>query len=107
MAQATGAKPAAKPATEVQIVGQGTLAVNGLPFLLVSSGSEPGRVHVVAYAYQGVYLGSRIHCDCVAASWGKSCRHVLVAREWLAEFERKQRDTAPLRRSNEPFSLMK
>ncbi len=68
----------------VRVLGQGTLAGSGLPFLLVTSGSEPGRVHVVAYAYEGAFVGSRAQCDCIAASYGKSCKHVLVARAWLA-----------------------
>lgn len=93
-----------KAADLPRILGQGTLATSGLPFVLVSSSSEPGRVHVVAYAYEGV---SRIICDCRAASFGRTCKHVLVALEWLAAYERKQRDEAPLRRSNAPFSIWK
>src|SRR5690348_2101358 len=68
----------------VQVIGQGTLASSGLPFLLVTSATELGRVHVCAYAYEGAFVGSRMTCDCVAASFGKSCKHVLVARAYLA-----------------------
>ena len=92
-------------AAPVKIVGQGTLAgQHGLPFVLVSSSSEFGRVHVVCYCYEGV---SRVQCDCMAAQYGKSCKHALLAQEWLCEFARKKRDCAPLRRNQKPFSLMK
>ena len=68
-----------------RIVGQGTLSgASGLPFVLVTSSSEPGRVHVVAYSYEGAYVGARMHCDCVAASYGKHCRHAQLVSEWLA-----------------------
>lgn len=69
----------------VRIVRRGTLAENGLPFVLVSSSSEPGRVHCVAYAYEDVYVGARIHCDCAAASYGRGCSHVRLVMAWLAE----------------------
>jgi hypothetical protein len=93
-------------APSVRIVGQGTMTPErgGYPFVLVSSASEPSRVHRVVYLYEGV---TRVLCDCTAASYGRSCKHALVALEFLHEFERKQRDTAPVRRSNKPFSLMK
>lgn len=70
----------------MRIVGQGTLAVaqGGLPFVLVSSASEPGRVHVVSYSYEGAYVGARMHCDCVVASYGKHCRHAQLVADWLA-----------------------
>ena len=67
----------------VRVVGQGTLLEGGLPFLLVSSASELGRAHVVVYRYEGCFVGSRAQCDCMAAQFGKACKHVLVAREWL------------------------
>ncbi len=112
---------------ELRIVGRGTLAESGLPFLHVSSSSEPGRVHCVAYVYEGAYVGSRIHCDCVASSYGRNCKHVRLVVAWLAEQMTSApltvspppttspdppsppdaRDTAILRRSNQPFSLMK
>jgi hypothetical protein len=128
-AQAVNA-PAAAPV--VKVIGQGTLLGSGLPFLLVTSGSELGRAHVVAYAYEGAFVGSRAQCDCMAAQFGKSCKHVLVAREWLAATTPKMEqapvaadtvshatpsakyrqsshpgDTALMRRSNRPFSLLK
>jgi len=68
----------------VKVIGQGTLEGNGYPFLLVTSASELGRVHVCAYSYEGVEVGSRMTCDCMAGQFGKSCKHVLVARAWLA-----------------------
>lgn len=80
----------------VRIVGRGTLAENGLPFVLVSSSSEPGRVHCVAYAYEGTYVGARIHCDCLAASYGRGCKHVGLVTAWLAE----QMERAPLSASS-------
>lgn len=112
---------------ELRIVGRGTLAESGLPFLLVSSLSEPGRVHCVAYAYEGAYVGSRLHCDCAAASYGRHCKHMRLVMAWLAEqmvsaplavspppstspdtpSRPDARETAILRRSNQPFSLMK
>lgn len=69
-----------------RIVGQGKLAgaQGGLPFVLVTSASEPGRVHVVSYSYEGAYVGARMHCDCVAASYGKHCRHAQLVADWLA-----------------------
>ena len=113
----------------VKVIGQGTLLGSGLPFLLVTSGSELGRAHVVAYAYEGVFVGSRCQCDCMAAQFGKSCKHVLVAREWLqaqtvkleqgadvvshappaSQYRQSSHpgDTALMRRSNRPFSLLK
>lgn len=110
--------------TKCQIVGRGTLAGNGLPFLLVSSASEPGRVHVVCWAYEGADICTRVHCDCVAASYGKGCRHVRLVLAWLIEqmtfapvrekshepIEPEPADakeTAILRRNQEPFSLLK
>ena len=132
LAQAANA-PVVAPT--VKVIGQGTLLESGLPFLLVTSGSELGRSHVVAYAYEGAFVGSRAQCDCTAAQFGKACRHVLVAREWLAQTTPKIEqgadtvshatcetpaakmakyrqsshpgDTALPRRSNRPFSLMK
>lgn len=118
------ARAAQVVAEEVRIVGRGTMAGNGLPFLLVSSASEPGRVHCVAYAYEGAYIGARIHCDCVAASYGKGCKHVRLVTAWLLEQMANAplssppsapsqpepadaRETAILRRSQEPFQLMK
>lgn len=102
MAQAKVAAPA-----EVQIVGRGTLALTGLPFLLVSSSSEPGRAHVVCYAYEGAYVGSRIHCDCTAATYGRQCKHVRLVALWLAE----QMAKAPLHETllnrQRPFSMMR
>src|SRR5690348_12216339 len=107
MAQAATARVAAKRATKaatqaqvrqasnapvaapvVKVIGQGTLLGSGLPFLLVTSASELGRAHVCAYAYQGVEVGSRMQCDCMAGQFGRMCKHVLVAREWLALEER-------------------
>lgn len=84
MATATAAKTQTADAPAVRVIGQGTLSGSGYPFLLVSSASEFGRVHVCAYAYEGAFVGSRMTCDCVAAQYGKSCKHVLVARAWLA-----------------------
>ena len=82
MAQAAASNaPAVAPM--VRVVGQGTLLEGGLPFLLVSSASELGRAHVVVYRYEGCFVGSRAQCDCMAAQFGKACKHVLVAREWL------------------------
>ena len=78
----------------VRVIGQGTFFESGLPFLLVTSASELGRAHVVAYAYEGAFVGSRCQCDCTAAQFGKSCRHVLVAREWLATTTAKASKTA-------------
>lgn len=79
----------------VKVIGQGTLLGSGLPFLLVTSGSELGRAHVVAYAYEGAFVGSRCQCDCMAAQFGRTCKHALVAREWLAETTPKlERDVA-------------
>ena len=111
----------------VKIVGRGTLASNGLPFLLVSSASEVGRVHCVAYAYEGAYVGARICCDCEAANHGRSCKHVRLVTAWLIEQMTTAplgasvsppsepvepeppdaRDTAVLRRNNRPFTMLK
>ena len=84
-ARASKAQAANAPcdAPVVKVIGQGTLLGSGLPFLLVTSGSELGRFHVVAYRYEGCFVGSRAQCDCMAAQFGKACKHVLVAREWL------------------------
>jgi hypothetical protein len=71
-------------APAVRVIGQGTLEGSGYPFLLVTSASELGRCHVVSYSYEGAFVGSRAVCDCIAAQYGKSCKHVLVARAWLA-----------------------
>ncbi len=102
----------------VKVIGQGTLDGSGYPFLLVTSASELGRVHVCAYAYEGVEVGSRMTCDCMAGQFGKSCKHVLVARAWLAGFSSVSRHTpnAPVAPDVQPqsqlnrtrgFSLMK
>lgn len=80
-AQATNA-PVAAPV--VKVIGQGTLLGSGLPFLLVTSGSELGKTYTCSYAYEGVFVGSRMACSCMAGQFGKECRHKLVAREWLA-----------------------
>lgn len=131
-AKATRAQATNAPvdAPTVKVIGQGTLAASGLPFLLVTSGSELGRSHVVAYAYEGVEVGSRAHCDCMASQFGRMCKHVLVAREWLAAQTPKIKsdrvshgtpitpssryrqsnhpgDTAMMARDNRPFSLLK
>lgn len=82
-AKATKAQVKPEP-VEVKVIGMGTLQGSGYPFLLVTSQSEFGRVHCVSYSYEGVEVGSRAQCDCMAAQYGKSCRHVLVARAWLA-----------------------
>lgn len=77
-----------QPETAAKIVGQGTLAGanGGLPFVLVTSSSEPGRVHVVSYSYEGAYVGARMHCDCTWYSYhGPSCRHTRVVGDWLEQ----------------------
>lgn len=68
----------------VQVIGQGTLLGSGLPFVLVTSGSELGKTYTCIYRYEGVFVGSRMNCSCAAGQWGRSCKHQLVAREWLA-----------------------
>jgi hypothetical protein len=117
MATATATKAKPETAVELRVIGQGTLAGNGYPFLLVTSATELGRVHVVSYSYEGAFVGSRAQCDCMAAQYGKSCKHVLVARAYLAgaasvsHVERESGshpgDAALPRRSNRAFSLLK
>ncbi len=114
MASAAKAQTAVKAeSVEVKVIGQGTLADSGYPFLLVTSATEFGRVHVVSYSYEGAFVGSRAVCDCMAAQYGKSCKHVLVARAWLAGYGAR---SAPRQKLDQPqsqvnrtrgFSLMK
>ena len=88
MATAKAAKAQASnapcDAPVVKVIGQGTLLGSGLPFLLVTSGSELGKTYTCIYRYEGVFVGSRMNCSCAAGQWGRSCKHQLVAREWLA-----------------------
>lgn len=109
MTTATAAKA---DAPAVQVIGQGTLSGNGYPFLLVTSATELGRVHVVSYSYEGAFVGARAQCDCMAAQYGKSCKHVLVARAYLAGAASVRRETAVERPQSQlnntrAFSLMK
>jgi hypothetical protein len=113
---ATAKAKAAPETVEVRVIGQGTLEGSGYPFVLVTSQSDLGRVHCVSYSYEGAFVGSRAQCDCMAAQYGRSCKHVLVARAWLAGVSSVSRerevgshpgDTALPRRNNRAFSLMK
>ena len=91
-AQATNA-PCDAPV--VKVIGQGTLLGSGMPFLLVTSGSELGKTYTCTYRYEGVFVGSRMNCSCMAGQFGRTCKHALVAREWLAETTPKlERDVA-------------
>ena len=80
---ATARQATAEATCALRILGMGTLASNGLPFLLIESASEPGRAHCVSYVYEGAYLGSRIHCDCLGFTYRGACKHAQRAVEWF------------------------
>ena len=131
---ATARQATAEATSALRILGMGTLASNGLPFLLIESASEPGRAHCVSYVYEGAYLGSRIHCDCLGFTYRGACKHAQRAVEWFtsqggtthvkrrparpvapdaADCDRQRDhpgdhpgDTAMLARSQQPFSLL-
>lgn len=54
---------------EPAVTGTG-VDVEGTPFYVVPSSTEPGRVHLVRQ------LPRRLVCDCKAAHYGKRCVHV-------------------------------
>lgn len=104
-----------QPAAQAEITGSGMLS-NGMSFYLVASATEAGRSHVVALQ------GSRMHCDCTGFGYRGTCRHVKAVEAYIAaeqaveRAERKaathaaeaaRRDSAMLRRSNQPFSMMR
>lgn len=103
------------------VVGKGTCKDGGAPVYAVTSSSQPGRWHLV------MVVGLRLVCDCQAGHRGLMCQHRALVRERItAERARiaartaqaavshgtrsapaHPGDTALMRRSNRPFSLLK
>lgn len=75
----------------------------------VASGSLVGMRYLVTRDE----TTGRMHCSCLAGQHERSdCAHRQAVDRWVLEHEEKrrrdhERDTALLRRSNQPFSLMK
>jgi len=111
----------------LQVVGTGTTK-DGRRVYAVPSRTEKNRWHLVTVAF------GALHCDCLAATFHRYCCHRAAVRarleaeafdarereaergfhaaaRALAEAEQRQqaerRETAPLARSNAPFSLFK
>ncbi len=88
------------------VIGEGHSLETHTPFYLVTSRSVPGQLYVV---YQ---LVTRLQCTCQAGRLDKPCVHRAVVRDFLldrmvGDSPGHPGDTAPLRRSSRPFSLMK
>lgn len=82
-----------------------------------ASQSEPGTRHRITHDL----TNGNLHCDCTAGTYGRDCIHQAAVRRYLASravhiagqaemearmtAELRERDTAMLRRSNQPFSL--
>lgn len=110
----------------VYIVGAGRRRADGARLFVVSSTSDPVRGHLVIVA------GPNLQCDCMAAQYGRLCKHRAIVHERLlaergatqvaasgtaktlaecathdAGSSASTRDTAMLRRSQRSFSMWK
>ena len=102
-----------------EVVGRGFRKADHALVWMVSSQSEANRWHPVTQMPNGQLI-----CDCTAASFNRQCAHVAAVRMLLAveeaEFQASlpptitpttrtddERATAPLYRSNAPFSIFK
>jgi hypothetical protein len=61
-----------------RVVGTGVLYKNGTRFCMVSSASEPERVHVVEYL-----VGGGFACDCKSYRYRGQCSHIDAVRALL------------------------
>lgn len=82
-----------------------------------ASQSTPGTRYTITHDL----TNGNLHCDCTAGAYGRDCIHQAAVRRYLASravhiagqaemearmtAELRERDTAMLRRSNQPFSL--
>ena len=119
----TTARTTRKPKTTTQpaeVVGRGFRKADHALVWMVTSQSEANRWHQVTQQQNGSLV-----CDCKAASFGRTCAHVTAVRTLLAVEEAEwqasqpptltpttvrtddERATAPLYRSNAPFSIFK
>ncbi len=91
----------------LEVVGHGTRKRDGAAVYAVPSRKEANRLHLVAVE------GKRLSCDCAAGQHGRVCAHratvylFLLARVERASEQRPAHETAPLARSNAPFSVWK
>lgn len=115
----------------IEISGRGIVKATGERMYAVTSGSEASRWHIVRVS------GAQLVCDCTAATHGRYCQHRAIVREqlgkeaaeaqasidamdglkaaterlaeqnraWVAQ--QAERDSAPVYRSNAPFSIFK
>jgi hypothetical protein len=61
----------------LEIMGHGTMKLDGARFLAVNSASRPNVWHVV------VIREGRLECDCEASKYGRICQHRALAHEVL------------------------
>jgi len=87
-------------------------------YFTCASQSTPGTRYTITHDL----VTGRTHCNCDAGQWGKDCKHQAATRRYIAgraatiqkqaayqatwAAEQKMRDTAIMRRNNQPFSLM-
>jgi hypothetical protein len=102
-------------AAGIRVAARGTRRSDGARVILTTSSEGAARLHCVAVTERA------LECDCKAGQHGRYCMHRAVVRDHLvaerAELNRKlrarparvttaaERDTAPLYRSNKPFSI--
>lgn len=116
--------------TELSVIGAG-VTLEGVNFYVIPSQAEPGRVHLVRQ------LATRLSCDCRGYQYRNKCCHVdaVKAHKQRLQLETANaaraparethplqpaaatsagtastvdpRDTAILRRSQQPFSILK
>lgn len=97
-------------AAKMAVIGEGRTLATGVTFYVVPSRTEVGKLYLV---YR---LKTRLECTCLAGKYHPEtpCIHRQAVRDFLLDRmsgDSRERahpgDTAPLRRSQEPFSLLK